>query len=120
MTPTHWLILCVFVMLLGYTAMARKHNLPTISMTMRDLAWNWSVAPFVAGMLIGHWFFNREGGAPFAAWGWGTGIPIFVILLSFDWYWILSNRSKVWFRYPGIYVVLGTLWGYLFWALGRG
>lgn len=103
-------------MLLGLTTIARKNKNPTMSTVMREWGWKYSSVAFIAGGLIAHWFFNREGASPLNVWGYATGLPVFGFLMLFDFY-MKDRKKKVWFKTPAIYVGLGMLWGYLFWNL---
>ena len=115
MTLTHAVILVTFGLWIWFTSVSRqKFGTPTISMTMRNIAWTFSLFPFVWGMLIAHWFAPKrelvEG-----MWGWGIGLPIMALLLVFDLYWLIGQHPRHPARWPFWYFLAGLPIGYWFW-----
>lgn len=104
MSITAWVIIVLSVIGLSYTLISQRNGQPTISMVMRDTAWDFSLLPFAWGYLIGHWFFPRQNLIEF---GWAWSLPFLVALLAFDIIWKLRIDKRTWYRYPGFYFLLG-------------
>ena len=116
MTLTQIFILIIFALVLIYTSIAQKTlHQHTVSKTLRDWAWKYNTIGWVAGFLIGHWFFPRQ---TVVATAWGFGIPLLVALVGWDVYWNLKVKVRKWYRLPGIYVVLGIVTGIILWSQG--
>lgn len=115
MTLTQWFVLVTFAIWIWFTSVSRQlFGSPTISMTMRDIGWAFTLFPFIWGMLIAHWFAPKQALAS-GLWGWGIGLPIMVLLLAFDVYWLIKGLPRHPVRWPFWYFVLGLPVGYLFW-----
>jgi hypothetical protein len=115
MTLTHWIVLVTFALWIWYTSVSRQmFGAPTISMTMRNIAWDFSLFPFVWGMLVAHWFAPKrelvEG-----VWGWGIGLPIMGVLLAIDLYFLFKHLPRNPMRWPFWYFLAGLPVGYWFW-----
>ena len=115
MTLTHYIVLATFAAWIWYTSVSRQNfGAPTISQTLRNIAWTFSLFPFIWGMLISHWFAPRQS-LPSSLWGWGVGLPLMAILLTYDLYWLFSVKQRTWYRWPMWYFLLGLPVGYWFW-----
>lgn len=116
---TEILLITVFVLLLTYTAFAGKMGVHTISKAMRDLAYKWSVVPFISGLLVAHWFWNV---GTVLGYGWAYGLPVMGLLIVKDIFVKKSgtNSKDIWFQNPVIYLGVGFVMGILFWGLGKG
>lgn len=114
MNITEAVVIAVIVILLAYDVVALKIGQPTESMVLRDWGWEFSALPFTAGFLTGHWFFPRQ---TFFVSGWMYALPILVALIIFDLVWKYKAQSrKSWFRYPGMYFLLGIPAGMYLWG----
>jgi len=115
MSLTGWIILVIFLSLLGYTAIAQKHGQPTISMQMRDWAWKWNSIAMLTGVLIGHWFVSIQNPLSHA---FGFTMPFFAAYLVFDLVWHYKDYSQNWYRWPIIPCLIGIVVGAAFWGQG--
>lgn len=114
MNITELVIIATFVLLIAYDVIAGKINQPTESMVLREWGWRWNTVPFLAGFLIGHWFFPRR---EVDVSGWMWVLPILGGLIVFDILWGRFGRnSRPWFRFPGWYVLLGIPVGMFLWG----
>lgn len=117
MNLTQIIIVSIFVLVLTYTAFAQKvFDSPTVSKTLRDWAWKYNSIGWLAGFLIGHWFFPRQE-VKATAWG-GFGIPLAITLAAWDLYWNLGGHPRTWYRWPGWYVLIGISTGVVLWSQG--
>lgn len=114
MKITTIIILSTFTLWLTWTSVAQKYGERTISSTLRNMAWDWNILPFCFGMLITHWFAPRQT-LPSSLWGWGVGLPVMVLIVAWDIYWLASGRERAVVRWPFWYFLLGLPVGYLFW-----
>lgn len=115
MTLTHWIVLTTFAAWIWYTSVSRQmFGAPTISMTVRNMAWDFSVFPFIWGMLIAHWFAPRQE-LPTNLWGWGIGLPLMLALLAFDIWWMMAGKERHPARWPFWYFLAGLPVGFWFW-----
>lgn len=115
MTLTHYVILVTFALWIWFTSVSRQmFGAPTISMTLRNMAWTFSSFAFVWGMLIAHWFAPRQS-LPTSLWGWSIGLPMILALLGWDIYWLVTDRPRAWYRWPMFYFVAGLPIGFFFW-----
>lgn len=110
---TGLIIIVVFVVILGYTAISRKYGQPTISMQLRDWGYEYNSTVYVAGVLIGHWYLNSL--HPIQGLGWITLIP-FALYLAYDIVWAAEGFRHGWYRWPLIPFVLGIVFGAIFWG----
>lgn len=115
MSLTHWLIYSTFGLWIWYTSVSRQmFGAPTISMTLRNIAWDFSSFAFIWGMLIAHWFAPRQA-LPTGLWGWGIGLPLILGLLAFDIWWMVTGKEREWYRWPFFYFLAGLPIGFAFW-----
>lgn len=114
MTGAQFVIITTIVALLGYSAYAATHGKVTISQQLRDWALNWTCLPFCAGILATHWMMPLEKPLGF---GWMVLLPVILALLAWDIMWGLKPRERVLYRYPGVWLVFGGVFG-LLWAQG--
>lgn len=127
MNLTQGAVIGVIVALIVYDVFAGKIGQPTESQVLRDWAKNWTIMPFMAGLLLTHWFAPRA--HPDIS-GWGWCLPMMALLIGVDigWnYWgraLLNDRTYnpawvlPWWRYPYAYAVLGMPFGYFLWPQG--
>lgn len=111
MSIVQWVIVAIFIQILGLTIVAAINKEKTVSVTLTEWAWKYNSMAFFAGVLIGHWFFP---GAPgITAWPWLL-IPL-GCLGALD---VIAYVYPVpkWIRYPGIWVALGVPSGAFIWA----
>jgi hypothetical protein len=86
---------------------------PTVSMTMRDLAWKYVSFSALMGVLIGHWFFPSVNPAHHRV---GNVLPILIALYLCDLAWIKFGSGRMAWRYPGVWFTLGVVIGAKLWA----
>lgn len=117
---TEFIVAVVFIGLVIWTSVAQRYGYRTVSQVMRDVSWNWSIVPTIIGMLTSHWLFSGE--QILNSWGWGIGIPLFVVLLVKDGYlkYTKANKKSLWYQRPYFYLALGLIVGFLFWRLPIG
>ena len=113
MTLTHLVLILNSVFLLVYDYFGPKFGNPSESTVIRDLASKWTILPFIAGLLIGHWFGPRQQ-VTYSAWG--NSVPFLILLLVFDIYWNINYTDYVWYRYPLFYVLMGIPVGMYLWG----
>lgn len=114
MTTTEAIILACFLVLLVWTGIAFKFKQKTVSQTMRDLAWKYNVTSFTFGILIGHWYFPVLHPTHHAV---GNVLPFMATVFAGDLLWMKFQASRrAWWRYPGIWFVLGVPAGFLLWS----
>lgn len=111
---TKLIVALTIVALIVYDAFAMQLGQPTESMVLRDWARDWTILPFIAGFLLGHWFGPRQN-VSYSAWGFC--LPIMITLLIVD---IVMNlkysgqtfawRYSLWYALAGIPVGM-YLWG---------
>lgn len=83
----------------------------TESMWLAKWARDWNALPFAFGTLVGHWFMQNPN--PHYAW-WPYGAVAIALVAAV---WDASLRLYVprWARYPGWWLLVGVLNGYLTW-----
>jgi hypothetical protein len=101
------------VALIAWDVIVAKEGSSTESQLLKNFAWQYSVIPYILGILIGHWFFNHEG-----SWNqslWPVAFGSIGIVLTWD---LLKphNNSKGIERYPGIWFAVGVPMGAVFWG----
>lgn len=84
----------------------------TESQMIAEFARKFVTAPFVFGILMGHWFFNRKT-ARYELWPVFVGLIVLVGLFDGVWHWTM-HESRAWYRWPGIWLVLGIPVGSFF------
>lgn len=110
---TKWVLWIVALVLLAYDGIVGKISQPSESTVMREWGWKYNYFPFLMGVLIAHWFFPRQTWInPIV----GKTIPFILLVMAWDLYWNKFHGSHEWFRYPGLWVILGFPIGFLFWA----
>lgn len=107
---TTTLIVSTFAIWIAWDVYLARNGGPTESMIMRDAGKVSTFVPHLFGFLIGHWFFPRQSQWQF---GWMWGIAFWVVLLAWDLWW---PGGRVWYRYEGIWVLIGVACGTLFWG----
>jgi len=110
---TQIFIIIIIVIVLAYDVITQKIQQPTESTVLRLWARDWTLLPFCAGFLIGHWFAPRQIVSHTA---WGNGLMIMAVLFGIDLYWKLSKKGDAWFRYPLWYALLGIPSGLFLWG----
>lgn len=115
---TKIILIAVIVGLIVYDIFARDLSGVTESMVLRDWARDWTLLPFCAGFLLGHWF------APQAKVNWSAwmyALPIFAGLLIVDIVFNLKGYNPetttlpMW-RYSLWYALAGIPLGAVLWA----
>ena len=96
-----------------YDVIAGPSGQPTESQQIREWGWQWTVFSFTIGFIVGHWLFPRR---EVDVSGWMWIIPIWVCLLTFDIVWLKLGLPRIWFRYPGLYVLAGIPAGMYIWG----
>ena len=117
LTVTGMMIIVVFVTLLLWTGIAQKYGNPTISMTMRDWAWEWNTTALIAGILISHWYVSLK--KPLTR-AFGYTLPFILGYLAFDLVWFFKDYVNGWYRWPIIPHVVGLVVGSFFWGQSHG
>lgn len=131
MNLTQGIIIGVIVALIVYDVFAGRLGQPTESQVLRDWSRNWTIMPFMAGLLMTHWFAPRA--HPDIS-GWGWCLPMMALLIGVDIGWnvwggtkeFIVNGVKLasvtqttpWWRYPYVYAVLGMPFGFFLWPQG--
>lgn len=112
---TKIVVWAVTAVLLGYDVLAGKLGQPTESMVLRDWTRDWTVLPFIAGFLAGHWFGPRQS-VDVSGWMWS--LPALAILLASDLVWNLkfAQSTPPWWRYSLLYVLAGIPVGMYVWG----
>lgn len=110
---THYLLLAIAIVMIVYDPIAAKCDLPTESRVIMDWGWRFNAVPFLLGVLMGHWFFPRQNGSGF---GWMIALPFWSALWGWDIAYGHFWGSRRWFRYPGIFVLLGMPVGMYLWG----
>lgn len=105
------------VLLLAYDVIAGKIGQPTESMVLRDWGRDWTILPFIAGFLLGHWFGPRQN-VSFSAWGFA--LPILAVLLVTDIVWNLKGLPPTAWRYSLWYALAGIPAGMYLWGQPGG
>lgn len=118
LSRTTMLIVVVFVIVLFWTGIAQKYGDPTVSMEMRDnFGWLFNTAPFIGGMLIGHWWVSLK--SPIKrAFGWT--LPFLGAYVAYDAVWYFAELDPGWYRWPILACVVGIVVGSLFWGQSHG
>lgn len=116
---TEIVVAATTVGLLAYDVIALKVGQPTESMVLRDWARSWTLLPFVAGFLLGHWFGPRQDPS-FSAWAYA--LPIMALLLVGDVVWNVwfSSGEVPWWRYSLWYALAGIPAGMYLWGQPGG
>lgn len=114
MTGAQIIIIIAIVGLLGYSACAASKGKVTISQQLRDWSLKWTCLPFCAGVLATHWFMPLD---KTLGLGWMVLLPVILLLLVWDIVWNQKQRERVLYRYPGVWLVMGGVFG-LLWAQG--
>lgn len=114
MTTVQWVIICVFVLILGLTVVAAKNKQTTVSNTLQNWATKYNWMAFMSGGLVGHWFMPNMPGL--RAWYWLL-IPM-ALLAVWDVVMIYKQPlpKKHWSRYPLLWVALGIPYGGFMWG----
>lgn len=119
MNLTQILLVLVILGLIAYDVIAGKLGQPTESAVLRDWARDWTILPFTAGFLLGHWF-GPHVHADVSGWMWA--LPIMGVLLGIDVYWNVIRPQKIrlvapppWWRYSLWYALAGIPVGMLLW-----
>jgi hypothetical protein len=82
-------------------------------MTMRDLGWKYTSFSVLMGILIGHWFFPSENPLYRRV---GNVLPFLALFYLLDLAWAKWGTGRQWWRYPGIWFILGVIIGAKLWA----
>lgn len=119
MNLTEAIILGAFVLLLGYDGLTAQISQPTESRVLLALAMSYSTIPLMFGILVGHWFFGHYQAPQVfqSLLNLNLGpLPFLAVSLIFD---VLFNHfttnSYPFWRYPGIYSLIGIPIGSIFW-----
>lgn len=114
MNFTQWFVIGIVVLLLVYDGIVGWIGQPSESTMIRDWAWQFNTVPFVMGIVSAHWFFPRQSwNNPVV----GKTLPFIAILALYDFLWWKYGASEPrWFRYPGMYFLLGMPVGVWLWA----
>lgn len=107
-----WFIIGTFVVWLAFDAWLGPNGGPTESQTLAYLGKVSTSVPYLIGALSGHWFFNRVR-ANYRIW-W-VGFVILGVLIAFDATWAMAGLGRVWFRWAGIWFLVGIPCGSYFW-----
>lgn len=109
MNLTQIILISVVVGLIVYNIPA----VPKESQVLRDWGRRYNALPFCGGFLLGHWWVNHNN-----LWrsGWMLALPIILGLVGWDYYWNSKPRDWKWYRYSGLWAVVGILVGTLMWA----
>lgn len=104
--------------LIVYDVFAMKIGQPTESMVLRDWGRDWTLLPFVAGFLLGHWFGPRQVVTSSA---WMYALPILGVLLAVDIFWNIKFHGVYPFwRYSLFYALAGIPAGMYLWGQPGG
>lgn len=114
MRITQLMILLTFALWLIWTSVAHRFGEKTISSTLRNMAWDFTLLPFCFGMLVTHWWAPRQD-YPRDLWGWGVGLPLMAALLAFDLWWLWMGKPRTPYRWPFWYFLAGLPVGYFYW-----
>jgi hypothetical protein len=111
---TKLIVSLTIVGLIVYDVFAGSLGQPTESSVLRDWARDWSILPFIAGFLVGHWFAPRQ---IVDVSVWTFMLPVFAILIIIDliMYFKYSGYYPGW-RYSLWYVLLGIPFGMYIWG----
>lgn len=111
---TKLILVFVIVGLIVYDVFAGALGQPTESAVLRDWARDWTLLPFTAGFLLGHWFAPMR---TVSQSGWMLCIPIMAVLFGVDLFMNLKYpgvtpgwRYSLWYAAAGIPVGM-LLWG---------
>lgn len=115
MTLTHWVLIATIVALIAYDAIVATIGQPTESQILRDWGQKRVALPFTAGFLAAHWFMNRNSQWPS---GWMLALPIILALVGWDVWWNHKDRPRVWYRWPGLWLLAGLPVGCFLWGQG--
>ena len=110
---TKLIVALTIVGLIVYDAFAGSLGQPTESQVLRDWARDWTLLPFIAGFLVGHWFAPRQV-VSYSAWGFC--LPIFGILLAIDIYFNVKQLAPPAWRYSLFYALAGIPVGMYLWG----
>lgn len=93
---------------------AREHG-DTESQIIKSYAWQYSIIPYVLGILIGHWLFNHS--ADWSTDMWPYALASAGAVLAWDLLRPVGpSVDKNWTRYPGIWFAVGVPVGAFFWG----
>jgi len=91
---------------------ARKGS-ATESTIISRASWKYSTIPFAAGVLIGHWLFNRS---QVNYNSWPVALAATGVILTWD---VLKPKDTPrWMRHPAVWFVIGIPIGSFFWGQG--
>lgn len=112
-------------LLVGWDVYLATQHAHTESSMLKEAGWNANVLPYSLGMLLGHWFLNRQPDAPRDARSqWTLVLGSVAAVAAWDVAWHLSHGSD-WrgppggapiVRHPGIWAGLGFAAGGLVWS----
>jgi hypothetical protein len=91
---------------------AANHG-PTESQVITDVAWRYSVLPYVLGILIGHWLFTHSD--PWRCDLWPAMAASVAVVLTWD-LLIKKGDEHSLARYPGVWFAVGVPVGALLWG----
>lgn len=110
MNFTEWFVVGTGIIWLAYDVYVVKVGKSTESQVIRDWGQRWTYFPFVMGVLVSHWFINLDHPPQF---GWMIVLPAIIALVVWDLFWRTKPRERVWFRYPGLWLLIGEAAGLL-------
>lgn len=114
MNFTEWFVVGTGIIWLAYDVYVVKVGKSTESQVIRDWGQRWTYFPFVGGFLCGHWWFNDLCVGPS---GWMFALPMIVALAIWDIaVHVKGLPTKVWYRYPGLWIGLGIPVGAFLWG----
>ncbi len=110
---TQIILIAAIVGLIVYDVLAKVFSAPTESSVLRTWGEKYTALPFCAGILLGHWFINHNN-----LWlsGWMYAAPMIVALVIWDFVWNRKTHVTVWYRYPGLWALIGVPVGAFLWG----